>query len=151
MWKRAALLGILVGSLLSFSVGYALADVHATDRSSKAVAAVKHDPAAASSTPASDTPPPPPEPTPPPAPPPVHPSFAALASRVQAIVSPTGGQFGITLIELGGPAPRSWQRNGSVTMTAASHSPLPALMRPRHRAPARHPTPPARLANDDCS
>ena len=126
MWKRVALLGTLVGGMLSFSVGYALA-APTTERTMKAVAASSPSPIAAA-TPAADTPPPPPDPTPTPAPPPVHPSYASLAAAIDAITAPSGAQVGISLIELGGPVPSTWQVGGSVPMTAASDYKLPALM-----------------------
>jgi beta-lactamase class A len=113
--------------MLSFSVGYALA-APATDRTLKPVAASSPAPVAVS-TPAVDTPPPPsPDPTPTPAPPPVHPSYASLAAAIDTITAPSGAQVGISLIELGGPVPSSWQVGGSVPMSAASTYKLPALM-----------------------
>ncbi|HEY8680534.1 MAG TPA: serine hydrolase [Candidatus Dormibacteraeota bacterium] len=121
------MLGTLVGGMLSFSVGYALA-APASERTLKPVAAASPAPAI-DSTPAADTPAPPaPEPTPTPAPPPVHPSFDSLAAALDAITAPSGAQVGISLIELGGPAPSTWEVGGSLPMNAASTYKLPALM-----------------------
>ena len=116
---------MIVGGVLSFSLAFMLADAHATDRSSKHAAAVTVE-----ATAASETPPPPataatPEPAPAPA---VHPSFAALSKAVEAIVSRSGAQVGVSLIELGGAAPSSWSRAGATPMDAASTYKLPALM-----------------------
>jgi beta-lactamase class A len=116
--------------MLSFSVGYALADAHASDRLLKQVAAstpsASPTPTAAA-TPAADTPAPPaPDPTPTPAP--VHPSFASLTAAIDAITAPTGTEIGVSLIELGGPAASSWEVGGSQQMDAASTYKLPALM-----------------------
>lgn len=124
MWKRVALLGLLVGGMLSFSVGYALAAPSA-ERALKPVAASSPAPIAA--TPPADTPPPPaPDPTPTPLP--VHPSYASLAAAINVITAPSGAHVGISLIELGGPVPSNWQLGGSVPMSAASTYKLPALM-----------------------
>jgi beta-lactamase class A len=143
MWKRAAGLAVLAGGMLSFSVGYAFADAHATEGPLKVLASASptanaqpsspgakpssDPPPSSDPSPASDTPPPPsPDPTPTPAP--VHPSFDSLASVVNAIIASSGGQVEVSLIELGGPAASSWQVGDSVPMDAASDYKLPALM-----------------------
>ena len=119
--------------MLSFSVGYALADAHASDRLLKPLAASTPSASPASdsaATPAADTPAPPapPVPDPTPTPAPVHPSFASLAVAIDAITAPTGTEIGVSLIELGGPAASSWEVGGSQPMDAASTYKLPALM-----------------------
>jgi len=121
MW-RATSLGIIVGGVLSFSLAFMFADVQASDRSPKhAVAAT-----VAANTPA----PPAAEPSPEPAatPLPTHPSFGPLAQTVARIIAASGGNVGVTLIELGGPVPSSWSTRGSTPMDAASTYKLPALM-----------------------
>jgi beta-lactamase class A len=119
--------------MLSFSVGYALSDVHATDRTLKPAASISTPSptagvvASPTASPAADTPAPPaPDPTPPPAP--VHPTFGPLAATIQAITAASGSPVSVSLIELGGPAPSNWDAGGSVVMNAASTYKLPALM-----------------------
>jgi len=122
--------------MLSFSVGYALSDVHATDRTLKAAASISVPSPTASAvtspqaSPVVDTPAPPAsDPTPPPPPPtPVHPSFGPLAATIQAIVGVSGSPVSVSLVELAGPAPSRWDVGGSVVMSAASTYKLPALI-----------------------
>jgi beta-lactamase class A len=118
--------------MLSFSVGYALADAHASDRSLKPLAtstSAASPSTTSAATPAADTPAPPaPDPKPTLVPAPVRPSFASLAAAIDAITAPTGTEIGVSLIELGGPAASSWQVGGSLQMDAASTYKLPALM-----------------------
>jgi beta-lactamase class A len=127
MWRAASLV-IMVGGVLSFSLTFMYANVQAVDRPPKP---------AVSATAASDTPAPPaadviPEPTPTsepiPTPPPVHPSFGPLAQSVGKIVAGSGGQVGVSLIELGGTLPTNWSSGGATQMDAASTYKLPALM-----------------------
>ena len=121
MW-RATSLGIIVGGVLSFSLAFMFADAQAADRSPKqAVAAAE----------AADTPAPPavevsPEPSA--TPPPTHPSFGPLDQAVAGIVAASGGEVGVSLIELGGAAPSVWSSRGAAPMDAASTYKLPALM-----------------------
>ena len=121
MW-RATSLGIIVGGVLSFSLAFMFANAQAADRSPKqAVAAAE----------AADTPAPPavevsPEPSA--TPPPTHPSFGPLDQAVAGIVAASGGEVGVSLIELGGAAPSVWSSRGAAPMDAASTYKLPALM-----------------------
>jgi beta-lactamase class A len=127
MWRAASLL-IFVGGILGFSLTFMYADVQAVDRTPKHPVAT---------TIASDTPAPPaaevtaeptPAPAPPPPPPPAHPSFSPLAQTVAGIVAGSGGQVGVSLIELGGALPTTWSLGGATQMDAASTYKLPALM-----------------------
>jgi len=127
MWRTASLV-IMVGGVLGFSLTFMYADVQAVDRSPKHTVAA---------TLASDTPAPPPtevtpEPTPPPAPAPAatptHPSFNSLSQSVAKIVAGSGGQVGVSVIELGGSLPTTWSSGGATQMDAASTYKLPALM-----------------------
>jgi beta-lactamase class A len=126
VWKRAGGLVLLVGGMLSFSVGFALSDAHATDRTGKAVASISPPPSQLAN-PAVDTPAPPmSDPTPVPVP--IRPTFAPLAAAVDKIIAASGAQVGVSLIELGGSAPSTWQLAGTTQMDAASTYKLPALM-----------------------
>jgi beta-lactamase class A len=142
MW-RAASLAIIVGGVLSFSLAFMLADVQAVDRSPK------H---AVLATLAADTPAPPateasPEPAPTPVP--THPSFAPLAGAVAKIIGTAGSPVGVSLIELGGPAPDSWSTGGTTPMDAASTYKLPALMAEAQLVAAKKANPAGRVCFQD--
>jgi beta-lactamase class A len=127
MWRVGSLV-LIVGGVLAFSLSFMYADVQAVDRSPKHTVAAN----LASNTPAPPavevTPEPTPTPTPAPAALPTHPSFGPLAQTVGRIVAASGGQVGVSLIELGGSLPTNWSAGGSAQMDAASTYKLPALM-----------------------
>jgi beta-lactamase class A len=122
MWKAVGLLTLVAG-VLTFSVGYLLADAGAIAPVSVPVSTIS---------PAVDTPAPP---TPAPVVETTNPtptaqlrSFDTLAAQVNAIVSESGAQVGMSLIELGGTSPSTWQEGGTVKLEAASTYKLVVLM-----------------------
>ena len=123
MW-RATGLAILIIGMMSFSVGFVLADARASAPTPKAGASLS--PAAAMSVAADTAGPPTPAATPTPAP--AHPTFDALARKVDAIIADSGGPVGVSLVELGGVAPSTWSDAGSTQIDAASTYKLPALI-----------------------
>jgi beta-lactamase class A len=127
MWRKASTV-IFIGGVVSFSLAYVTA-ARAVDRpSARPAAATVRVAESTPPPPIADETPPPPSPDPASTPPPAHPAFAPLADAVNAIVSASGAQVGVSLIELGGTAPAIWSDGGSVPMDAASTYKLPALM-----------------------
>ncbi len=112
-------MAIIVSGVLSFSMAFMFADAQAGDHSPKP---------ADGATVAADTPAPPAPESPQPAPTQPRPGFTQLARAVEAIITASGGQFAVSLIELGGAAPSTWSTGGSNPMEAASTYKLPALM-----------------------
>ena len=123
MWRAVALV-VLVGGVLGLSLAFLGEDANAVDHSTRPVANT----APNLDTTALDTPAPPVPPAVAVAPVPLHPTFDALATKVNAIIAASGGQVGVSLIELGGPDPGRWEVGGSVQMDAASTYKLAALM-----------------------
>lgn len=123
MWRATGLAILLIG-MVSFSVGFVLADVRAFEPAPKPAASVSPVDEMSS---AADTPVPP---TPvailPPAP--AHPPFDALAQKIKAIIALSGGPVGVRLVELGGVAPSTWDAGGSTQIDAASTYKLAALI-----------------------
>jgi beta-lactamase class A len=123
MWRVVGLLTVAAG-VVTFSIGMVLEDVGAVAPAALPVA---------TASPAAKTPPPPaPEPAmapmPAPTPTPVPRSFDSLATVIDAIISASGAQVGVSLIELGGTSPSSWEEGGSLRIDAASTYKLAALM-----------------------
>lgn len=57
-----------------------------------------------------------------------HPSFAGLQAEVDQLLQQSGGTGAVTLIELGGRDPKSWNLNGDEIFVAASTYKQPLLM-----------------------
>ena len=123
MWRATGLAILLIG-MVSFSVGFVLADVRAFEPAPKPAASVSPVDEMSS---AADTPVPP---TPVAILPlaPAHPPFDALAQKIKAIIALSGGPVGVRLVELGGVAPSTWDAGGSTQIDAASTYKLAALI-----------------------
>ena len=130
MWRATGLAILLIG-MISFSVGYVLADARASEPARKPPVSAGPALAAAAVSPPADSalaPTPDATPAPTPAPTPAHPAFDALASKVGALIAASGGPAGVSLVELGGVAPTTWDFGGSAQIDAASTYKLPALI-----------------------
>jgi beta-lactamase class A len=57
-----------------------------------------------------------------------HPAFDGLQASVTQLIRAAGGNGGVALVELGGPAPQSWSFQGDTPFVAASTYKLPLLM-----------------------
>jgi len=126
MWRATGLAILLIG-MMSFSVGFVLADARATASASKpAASGAPAMTAAPASPPADSSLAPTPDATP--APVRAHPAFDVLARKVSALIAASGGPVGVSLVELGGVAPTTWGLGGSTRIDAASTYKLPALI-----------------------
>jgi beta-lactamase class A len=65
-----------------------------------------------------------------------HPSFGSLQSQVDSLLQEAGGTGAVSLIELGGPDPRSWSLDGDQSFDAASTYKQPLLMMEAQRVAA---------------
>jgi beta-lactamase class A len=116
--RRALGLLVMACGMLSFSIGYLWADVHAVGP--KTVVATDL---------GADTPEPPsPLPSSTPAAARIPRSFDALAQAVAALGAGPGSKVGVSLVELGGASPSVWEQNGSRQMEAASTYKVAALI-----------------------
>jgi beta-lactamase class A len=117
--RRALGLLVMVCGMFSFSIGYLWADVHAVGPKTAVVTADT----------GADTPAPPsPLPTSTPAAARAPTSFDALARALAALGAGPGSEVGISLVELGGDSPSSWEQGGDQQMEAASTYKLAALI-----------------------
>jgi len=123
MWRATGLAILLIG-MVSFSVGFVLADVRASGSAPKPAASVRPvaEMSSAAETPVAL------KPVATLATAPAHPPFDALAQKVNAIIAVSGGPVGVSLVELGGLAPSTWDAGGSTQIDAASTYKLPALI-----------------------
>jgi beta-lactamase class A len=67
-----------------------------------------------------------------------HPSFDGLRQAVQQLLQDAGASGGVSMIELGGHAPRSWSYQGDVQFVAASTYKLPLLMEDAQNVASGH-------------